>query len=73
MKSAKNDVKKILLIICKMETINFGDKEVDKREFYINRDAILLDKVNFNKIVVSNEIIVDNNSKKYVLGTEKMI
>ena len=31
MKSAKNDVKKILLIIYKLETINFGDKEVDKR------------------------------------------
>ena len=53
-----------------METaeIVFGDKQVNKKEFYSARDAILLNKVDTGKIIVSNEIIVDNNSKKFIIG-----
>ena len=35
--------------------IKFGDKEVDKKEFYLSKQAISLDSVNLNKIVVSNK------------------
>ena len=57
----------------KMESMKiiFGDKEIDKKEFYMARDTILLDKVDFNKIIAPNEIIVNNNSKKYVAGYKK--
>ena len=35
--------------------IKFGDKEVDKKEFYLSKQAIPLDSVDLNKIVVSNK------------------
>ena len=37
------------------KTIKFGDKEINKKEFYLSKQAILLDSVDFNKIVVSNK------------------
>ena len=36
------------------QKIKSGDKEVDKKEFYSSKQAILLDSVDLNKIVVSN-------------------
>ena len=36
------------------QKIKFGDKEVDKKEFYSYKEAILLDSVDLSKIVVSN-------------------
>ena len=35
--------------------ITFGDKEVDKKEFYSSKQAISLDSADLNKIVVSNK------------------
>ena len=35
--------------------ITFGDKEVDKKEFYSSKQAISLDSVDLNKIVFSNK------------------
>ena len=35
--------------------IGFGDKEVNKKEFYSFKLAIPLDSVELNKIVVSNK------------------
>ena len=32
--------------------IKFGDQEVDKKEFYSSKQAISLDSVDLNKIVV---------------------
>ena len=34
------------------QKIKFGDKEVDKKEFYSSREAILSDSVDLSKIVV---------------------
>ena len=34
--------------------IKFGDKEVDKKFFYSSKKAILLNSVDFSKIVVSS-------------------
>ena len=53
-----------------METakIIFGDKQINRKDFYSARDAILLNKVDTGKIIVSAEVIVDNDSKKFIVG-----
>ena len=53
-----------------METakIIFGDKQINRKDFYSARDAILLNKVDTGKIIVSDEVIVDNDSKKFIIG-----
>ena len=33
----------------------FGDKEIDKTKFYLSKQAISLDSVDLNKIVVSKK------------------
>ena len=47
--------------------IIFGDRKVNRKDFYSARESILLNKVDVGKIIVSDEIIVDNN-KKFVIG-----
>ena len=37
-----------------LKKIKFGDKEVDKKEFYSSKQAISLDSVDLDKIVVSS-------------------
>ena len=39
----------------RLKKIKFGDKEVDKKEFYSSKQAISLDSVDLDKIVVSNK------------------
>ena len=46
----------------------FGDKEVDKKEFYSSKQAILLDSVDLNKIVVSNKWKINDTTYKYLYG-----
>ena len=48
------------------QKIKFGDKEVDKKEFYSSKEAILLDSVDLSKIVVSNKWKIDDT--KYFCG-----
>ena len=48
--------------------IKFGDKEVDKKEFYSSKQAILLDSVDLNKIVVSNKWKINDTTYKYLSG-----
>ena len=38
-----------------LKKIKFGDKEVDKKEFYASKQAISLDSVDLDKIVVSSK------------------
>ena len=38
-----------------LKKIKFGDKEVNKKEFYSSKQAILLDSVDLDKIVVSSK------------------
>ena len=38
-----------------LKKIKFGDKEVDKKEFYLSKQAISLDSVDLDKIVVLNK------------------
>ena len=48
--------------------IKFGDKEVDKKEFYSSKQAVSLDSVDLNKIVVSNKWKINDTTYKYLCG-----
>ena len=48
--------------------IKFGDKEVDKNEFYSSKEAILLDSVDLSKIAVSSRWKLNDTTYKYFCG-----
>ena len=48
--------------------IKFGDKEVDKKEFYSSKQAISLDSVDLDKIVVSSKWKIKEAIYKYICG-----
>ena len=48
--------------------IKFGDKEVNKREFYSSKQAIPLDSVDLDKIVVSSKWKISDTTYKYLCG-----
>ena len=48
--------------------IKFGDKEVNKKEFYSSKQAIPLDSIHLNKIVVSNKWKINDTTYKYLCG-----
>ena len=50
------------------QKIKFGDKEVDKIEFYSSKEAILLDSVDLSKIVVSSRSKLNDTTYKYFCG-----
>ena len=50
------------------QNIKFGDKEVDKKEFYLSKQAILLDSVDLSKIVVSSKWKINDTTYKYLCG-----
>ena len=50
------------------QKIKFGDKEVDKKKFYSSKEAILLDSVDLNKIVVSSRWKLNDTTYKYFCG-----
>ena len=50
------------------KTIEFGDKEVDKKEFYSSKQAISLDSVDLSKIVFSNKWKINDTTYKYLCG-----
>ena len=47
------------------QKIKFGDKEVNKKEFYSSKQAILLDSVDLNKIVISSKWKINDTTYKY--------
>ena len=44
----------------------FGNKEVDKKEFYSSKQATSLDSVDLDKIVVSNKRKINETTYKYI-------
>ena len=50
------------------KTITFGDKEINRKEFYSSKQAIPLDSVDLNKIVVSNKRKINDTKYKYLCG-----
>ena len=49
-----------------LKKIKFGDKEVDKKEFYSSKQAISLDSVDLDKIVVSSKWKINETTYKYL-------
>ena len=48
--------------------IKFGDKEINRKEFYFSKQAIPLDSVDLNKTVVSNKWKINDTTYKYLCG-----
>ena len=46
--------------------IKFGDKEADKKEFYLSKQAISLDSIDLSKLVVSNKWKINDTTYKYL-------
>ena len=51
-----------------LKKIKFGDKEVDKKEFYSSKQAISLDSIDLHKIVVSSKWKINETTYKYLYG-----
>ena len=50
------------------QKIKFGDKEVYKKKFYSSKQAISLDSLDLNKIVVSKKWKINDATCKYICG-----
>ena len=50
------------------QRIKFGDKEIDKKEFYLSKEAISLNSVDLSKIVVSSKWKISDAKYKYFCG-----
>ena len=51
-----------------LRKIQFGDKEVNKKEFYSSKQAISLDSVDLNKIVLSMKWKMNDTTYKHICG-----
>ena len=51
-----------------LKKIKFGDKEIEKKEFYSSKQAIPLDSVDLDKIVVSSKWKINETTYKYLCG-----
>ena len=51
-----------------LKKIKFGDKEVYKTKFYSSKQAISLDSIDSNKIVVSKKWKINDATYKYICG-----
>ena len=50
------------------KTIKFGDKEINRKEFYLSKQAIPLDSVDLDKIVVSSKWKISDTTYKDLCG-----
>ena len=51
-----------------LRKIKFGNKEVNKKEFYSSKQAISLDSVDLNKIVVSKKWKINDTTYRHICG-----
>ena len=51
-----------------LRKIKFGNKEVNKKEFYSSKQALSLDSVDLNKIVVSKKRKINVTTYKHICG-----
>ena len=51
-----------------LRKIKFGNKEVNKKNFYSSKQAISLDSVDLNKIVVSKKWKINDTTYKHICG-----
>ena len=50
------------------QSIKFGETEVNKKDFYLSKSAILLDDVDVSKIIVSNKWEINDITSKFLIG-----
>ena len=50
------------------QKIKSGDKEIDKKEFYLSKEAIFLNSVDLSKIIVSSKWKISDTKYKYFSG-----
>ena len=51
-----------------LRKIKFGNKEVNKKEFYSSKQAVSLDSVHLNKTVVSKKWKINDTTYKHICG-----
>ena len=50
------------------KTINFGDKKMNKKDFYNNKKQFNIEDIDINKILISKPETYENNMRKYIIG-----
>ena len=50
------------------KNIKFDDNEIEKDKFHQHKSPILINKIDINKIVVSNKVTVGKQDLKYFIG-----
>ena len=50
------------------KTINFGDKKINKKDFYSNKKQFNIEDIDINKILISKPETYKNNMRKYIIG-----
>ena len=48
--------------------INFGDKKINKKDFYNNKKQFNIEDTDINKILISKPETYENNMRKYIIG-----
>ena len=49
-------------------TINFGDKNINKKDFCNNKKQFNIEDIDINKILISKPETYENNMRKYIVG-----
>ena len=50
------------------KTINFGDKKINKKDFYNNKKQFNIEDIDINEILISKPEAYKNNMRKYIIG-----
>ena len=50
------------------KTINFGDKKINKTDFYNNKKQLNIEDIDINQILISKPETYENNMRKYIIG-----
>ena len=50
------------------KTINFGDKKINKKDFYNNKKEFNIEDIDINKILISKPETYENNNRKHIIG-----
>ena len=50
------------------KSINFGDKKINRGNFYKNKKLFKIDDIDVNKILVTNKDYMIKNVSKYFIG-----
>ena len=50
------------------KTINFGDKKINKNDFYNNKKQFNIVDIDINKMLISKPETYENNMRKYIIG-----